>query len=96
MPKGLKSIKRQLALMLINGFESARDITKHVKYYERTVYYYMANMKLYGQPGAIGMSRKGPAKKMSEKSIEVYILLVSNSKRQISQSIPRQEANCIS
>ena len=84
--------------MLINDFESAPDIAKHVKYCERTVYYYTANMKLYGQSRPINVSRKGLAKKMSEENIEVYILLFSNSKRLISQeiiSIPRREANCI-
>ena len=98
MPKALKPTKCQLALMLIDDFESASDIAKHVKCSERTVYYYKANMKLYGQPRPISVSKKGPAKKMSEENIEVYVLLFSNSKRLISQgitSIPRREANCI-
>ena len=81
--------------MLINDFESARDITKHIKHYERTVYYYTANMKLYDQSRSISVSRKDLAMKMSEENIEAYVLLFSNSKRLISQSISRQEVNCI-
>ena len=53
-------------------------------------------MRLYGQPRPISMSRKGPAKKMSEENIEVYVLLFLNSKKLISQGIistPRQEGN---
>lgn len=87
MPRGLKPIKRQLALMLINDFESAPDIAKHVKCCERTVYYYKANMKLYDQPRPISVSRKGPVKKMTEESIEVYVLLFSNSKRLIHKGL---------
>ena len=63
MLKVLKPTKHQLALMHINDFESAPDIAKQVKCCERTVYYYKANMKLYGQPMPNSMSRKGPAKK---------------------------------
>ena len=85
MPKALKPTKHQLALTLINDFASAPDIAEHVKCCERTVYYYKANMKLYGQSRPINVSKKGPAKKMSEENIEVYNLLFSNLKRLISQ-----------
>jgi hypothetical protein len=74
IPKVSKPVKRQLAMMLINDFESTPVIAKHVKCCERTVYYYKTNMKLDDQPGPINVSRKGPAKKISEKNIEVYIL----------------------
>jgi transposase len=74
MPKTLKPAKRQLVLMLIDDFENAPDIAKHIKCSERTVYNYKANMKLYGQPGPISVSRMGPAKKMTEENIEIYVL----------------------
>ena len=60
--------------MLIDNFEDASDIAKHVKCSERTIYNYKANMKLYGQPRSISVSRMGLAKKMIEENIEVYIL----------------------
>ena len=80
MPKALKPTKCQLAVMLINDFESAPDFAKYIKCCERTVCYYKGNMKLYGQHRPISMSRNGPAKKINKKNIEVYILLFSNSK----------------